>query len=437
MLFIQQCCHILALFEQPERFGGTLSTVLILSCLMSALFVWALISTIFWVLSAKKANHSSEQTGLLTTQIKQLEAEKASLLTAQSNKKDIEESFKGAAQLAFESTSEKLFRMAQSGLEGQLTQGQKSFEQLLQPLKENLKHYQELSQGFEKDRQKVFGSLESQIKKVAEATYSLSHETTALTSALKKPNVRGRWGELQLKNCIELAGMSEYSDVSFQDQYREEGSNTLIPDMTVKMPGGRQVIVDAKTPLDAFLSSLEATNDLEKKQNLERHGKHLKDHVKKLSAKDYGKNIPNSADFTVMFLPNESFLYAALETQPDIVEFALQKKVLIATPPTFIGLLKVIGFGWNEEKLAQNAQKISEVGIELHKRMSDFLEAYEKVGLNLDKAQKQYDMGLQRIKSRILPQATKLETLGAKSKKDFVIKSDTALETNSDTNLLE
>ena len=171
----------------------------------------------------------------------------------QNNAKEIEESFKGAAQLAFESTSEKLFRIAQNGLEGQLNRGQKTFEQLLHPLKENLKHYQELSQGFEKDRQKVFGSLESQIKKVAEATYSLSHETTALTSALKKPNVRGRWGEMQLKNCIELAGMSEYAEVSFQDQYREEGSNTLIPDMTVKMPGGRQVIVDAKTPLDAFL----------------------------------------------------------------------------------------------------------------------------------------------------------------------------------------
>ena len=407
-------------------FGGLVSTIIIVSCVASALFVWSLIATVLWRQASKRAQLLPD----MQLKVKELEIQNTLLTQQQSNKQQIEESFKGAAQQAFESTSEKLFRLAQNGLEGQIDKGQKSFEQLLAPLKQNLKHYQELSQGFEKDRQKIFGSLESQIKKVAEATYSLSNETTALKSALKKPNVRGRWGEVQLKNCIELAGMSEYADVSFQDQHREDGENTLIPDMTVKMPGGRKVIVDAKTPLDAFLSSLEAATEVEKNAELERHGKHLKEHVKKLSAKDYGKNIPGSADFTIMFLPNESFLYAALETQPDIVEFALQKKVLIATPPTFIGLLKVIGFGWNEEKLAQNAQKISEVGIELHKRMSDFLDAYSSVGANLERAQKQYDVGLQRIKSRIIPQATKLEALGAKSKKDFVIKSELGQEAN-------
>ncbi|MCJ8276707.1 MAG: DNA recombination protein RmuC, partial [Bdellovibrionales bacterium] len=150
-----------------------------------------------------------------------------------------------------------------------------------------------------------------------------------------------------------------------------------------------------------------------------RHGKQVKDHVKKLSLKSYGEVLEDSADFTVMFLPNESFLYAALETQADIVEYAMEKKILIATPPTFVGLLKVIRYGWNEEKLNENAAEISKIGKELHKRISDFMEAYFDIGKNLQQAQDKYDTGLKRLNSRVLVQAKKMESLGAKSHKDI------------------
>jgi DNA recombination protein RmuC len=189
--------------------------------------------------------------------------------------------------------------------------------------------------------------------------------------------------------------------------------------MTVRRPGGRIVIVDAKTPLEAFMSSLEATHDEARASELVRHGRHVKDHVKKLSQKAYNENLKSAADFTIMFLPNESFLYAALETEPDLMEFAIQKKILIATPPTLIGLLKVIRYGWNEDKLAENAQRISEVGSELHKRVVDFVETFMDIGKHLAKAKTEYDAGLVRLESRVITQARRLEKLGAKSSKDL------------------
>ena len=316
-------------------------------------------------------------------------------------------------QLA-KTTLEKESLISQSALE------KKKFEidHIIAPLKKKLEEYEIQLKNLERERQKSYTLVEQELKRVAELNTTLTLETSALKNALKKPHVRGRWGEVQLKNCVELAGMSEHSDVTFQDSSTlEEGR--MIPDMTVRMPGGRIVIVDAKTPIDAFLSSLEATDDDTRATELARHGRHVKEHVKKLAAKAYSENLKDSADFTVLFLPNESFLYAALETEPDLMEFAIQKKILIATPPTLIGLLKVIRYGWNEERLAENAQKISLAGAELHKRMADFVETFMSIGKHIEKAQQEYNTGLSRLESRVLVQARRLEKLGAKSAKSL------------------
>jgi DNA recombination protein RmuC len=272
----------------------------------------------------------------------------------------------------------------------------------------------------EKDRTKTIQSLDGEIKKVVESNLRLAKETTALKDALKRPHVRGRWGEMQLRNCIDLAGMSEFADVSFQDTTSDDEGARHIPDMIVRMPGGRRVIVDAKTPIDAFLAALDAPTEEARRLEMARHGRHLKEHVKRLSTRAYAEVIKESADFTVLFLPNESFLYAALEAEPDVVEFALQKKVLIATPPTLIGLLKVIRYGWSEERLAENAQKISELGQELHKRLCDFVDTYVTVGKHIDKAKEEFEKGRARLESRVLVQARRFEALGAKSNKSLI-----------------
>jgi DNA recombination protein RmuC len=323
----------------------------------------------------------------------------------------------GIAAQALKGNTEAFFSLAKSDSDKQ----QLRLENLLQPLQMTLSSYQNHLESLEKERQKSYSSVESELRKVVEVSAKLNAETTALKNALKKPHVRGRWGEVQLKNCIDLAGMSEFCDVSFQDTTTDDAGRIHRPDMTVRMPGGRVVLVDAKTPLDAFLAALESTDDAHRSAEMARHGRQVKDHIKRLSTRAYTEAVAETADFTVLFLPNESFLYAALESEPDLVEFALQKKILVATPPTLVGLLKVIRFGWNEERLAENAAKISEAGQELHKRLVDFVESFVAVGKHLDKATEQYETSRARLQSRVLVQAERMEALGAKSHKELPI----------------
>ena len=332
------------------------------------------------------------------------------------------ERFRSLASQTLEGSSQQFLQLAKSTLEkeqiiaqSELDKRKVEISNLVEPLSKKVTEYQEQLQTLERERQKSYVHVEEELRRVAELGTVLNKETTALKNALKKPHVRGRWGEVQLKNCVEIAGMSEFADVTFQDSTTLEEGQRLIPDMTVRMPGGRVVVVDAKTPIDAFLASLEAVDDEGRAAELARHGRHVKDHIKKLSTKAYSESLKESADFVVLFLPNESFLYAALEVEPDIMEFAIQRKILIATPPTLIGLLKVIRYGWNEERLAENAQKISEAGIELHKRVVDFVDAFMGIGRHLDKAKQEYETGLSRLQSRVITQAKRLEQLGASS----------------------
>lgn len=340
---------------------------------------------------------------------------------------EISEAFKGIAASALESSMGQFLNLAQNTFQQanelnklDSVQRHQAMDALIKPVAEALEKQQNETRRLELERQKAFQAIDLELKKVAEGNVQLARETTALKDALKKPHVRGRWGEVQLRNCIELAGMSEFADVKFQHFSSDEAGARHIPDMVVRMPGGRNVIVDAKTPIDAFLNSLEATSEEARGAEMARHGRHVKDHVKRLSTRAYTDAVDDSADFTVLFLPNESFLYAALESEPDIVEYALEKKVLIATPPTLIGLLKVIRFGWSEQRMAENAQRISEMGIELHKRLCDFVDTYVNVGKFLDRARDEYEKGQARLESRVLVQARRFEALGAKSNKSLL-----------------
>ncbi len=352
-----------------------------------------------------------------------LGSERKLLETAEQRLKD---TFKSLASSALEGSSRQFLDLAKSQLhkesevaKKELEKTEQSIENLVKPLSEVLEKYHGHVDTIEKQRQRSYFNIENELKKVIENTAILSSETVALKNALKKPHVRGRWGEVQLKNCVELAGMSEFADVTFQDSTSDNEGRWHIPDMTVRMPGGRLIIVDSKTPIDAFLSSLEATTEEERAAEMTRHGRHIKEHVKKLSSRAYIDALENSPDFTVMFLPNESFLYAALESEPNLMEYALQKKVLITTPPTLIGLLKVIRFGWNEEKLAENAIKISEAGTELHKRLVEFVEGYVTVGKSLEKAKNEYDKGMNRLERRLVSKAREMEQLGIRSSKQL------------------
>lgn len=350
-----------------------------------------------------------------------------SMKTYAASREALTESFKGLADSALKDSmahflnhAKSTFNQAQEIQKLDSEQRHRQIDELVKPMSEALMRYQSQAEKMEQERQRAFSQIDNELKRVVEAQTGLAKETSALKNALKRPHVRGRWGEVQLRNCIELAGMSEYADVQFQSSTSDEDGARHQPDMIVRMPGGRSVIVDAKTPIDAFLNSLEAPTEELRRTEMSRHGRHVKDQVKKLSLRAYTEALKDTADFTVLFLPNESFLYAALESEPDIVEFALQKKVLIATPPTLIGLLKVIRFGWSEQRLAENARQISEVGQELHKRLCDFVDAFMGIGKHLDKAKEEFDKGRVRLESRVLVQARRFEALGAKSNKSLL-----------------
>ncbi|MDB2426021.1 DNA recombination protein RmuC [bacterium] len=337
----------------------------------------------------------------------------------------LKSSFENLANELLDKNQKKFMEMAKTTLQTEtdkskqhLDKKQEHIELLLSPLKDTLNQYQKQLFDMEKSRGETFGKLENELTNLVKSNLKLSDNTLSLKNALKRPHVRGRWGEVQLKNCIELAGMSEHSDVIFQDAQNVD-DKLLIPDMTVNMPGGGKVVVDAKTPIEAFIASIEAHTEEEKAKQVTRHGKHIKKHIQDLSSKEYQKNIKGSADFTVMFLPNESFLYAALEADPNIMEYAIERKILITTPPTLIGLLKVIHMGWNEKKLTENAQKISELGKELHKRVCDFTDSFQGLGTHLDKAKAEYDKSMSRLQKRVLVQTKRFEDLGVKSKKDL------------------
>lgn len=385
-------------------------------------FVFAIVfSVLYFSVKRKKELVEKEKTEIqnentsLSTELRltQETLEKERQWSSQIEEK-LKDSFSSLATDALEKNQSRFLELANADFDKK----QMSMDALMKPMQDTLKRYEGQVTELERERQRSYATLELEVKKMAETSLNLSKETSALKNALKKPHVRGRWGEVQLKNCVELAGMSDHIDVSFQNSVESDGQR-LIPDMVVRMPGDRVVIVDSKTPVEAFLASLEASTEEEKNAEMMRHGRHIKTHIQQLSEKGYAQKIKNSADFTVMFLPNESFLYAALETQSDLVDYALSKKILIATPPTLVGLLKVIRFGWSEKKLAKNAAEIAEIGKELHKRIVDFIEAYDEVGDKLDRAQKAYEKGRMRLQSRIASKARQLEELGAKGAKDL------------------
>ena len=352
----------------------------------------------------------------LVARCARLESEKSALVEATAQAQD---AFRNVSVAALEGNAKQFLEMAKMQLaqesqaaKGDLEKREAAIHSMVKPLQDQLKQCQDMVSSIEKDRQRAFGQVEAELRRVIDSNLLLATQTSALKDALKKPNVRGRWGEMQLKNCIELAGMSEYCDITFQDLRTDEAGDRLIPDMTVRMPGGRMLVVDAKTPIEAFIASLEAQTDESRAAELTRHGRQVKDHVKKLATKAYHSQFTDSPDFTVMFLPNESFLYAALESQSDLVEFALQKKILICTPPTLIGLLKVIRFCWTEERVAKNARQIQEAGEKLHKRLVDFWESFEKIGTHLDRARNEYEAGVRRFQNQVLPHARKFEEIG-------------------------
>lgn len=282
----------------------------------------------------------------------------------------------------------------------------------VRPLQDALKRYDDAIRAIEGRREEAYGGLHSLLKLLQSGHAELTRETTTLVSALKSPVARGRWGEVTLRRVVELAGMSEYCD--FEEQASVDGEEgRQRPDMVVRLPGGRTVVVDAKTPLDAYMSAVEAADEQSRAAHLARHAQQVRDHMKRLGAKAYWTQFDLAPDFVVLFIPGESFFSAALEKDRTLIEDGIKSHVIVATPTTLIALLRSVFMGWQQEGLAENAERIAEAGKELFDRFATFSDHFGKMGQGLDKTIKSFNSAVRSWETRIIPGTRRLKELGA------------------------
>ena len=333
--------------------------------------------------------------------------------------------FDGVAGEALRGNSELFLQLARQALGQQqevalrnLTEREKSVETMLAPVREALQKTHEQIARIEKERAETFGALRNSLEGVALGQVALQRETRNLVTALRRPEVRGQWGEMTLKRLAELAGMVEHCD--FVEQVHVAGEDgSLRPDMIVNMPDGRQLVVDVKTPLDAYLSAAEAGTDDERAAAIRRHALAVQERVRQLAQKAYWAQFEKSPDFVVLFIPGDQFLSAAVGELPNLLEDAIRQHVIIATPTSFVALLKAVGYGWRQNALADNAARIQELGEDLYKRLATFTSHLGKVGRMLGQSVDAYNSAVGSLERQVLPGARKFTELGLRPAKEI------------------
>jgi DNA recombination protein RmuC len=330
----------------------------------------------------------------------------------------LERTFSALASQALRDSNQSFLQLAQQSLgrfhalaKGELDLKERGIEGMVRPLREALDETGPQIERLERDRRETHGKLTQQLESLARSQDALNAQTRNLVQALRRPEVRGQWGELTLRRLVELAGMVEHCDFTEQQTLATD-SGRLRPDMIVQMPAGRQIVVDVKTPLDAYLSAVEAGDDPARQAHLAQHANNLRQRVRELAAKKYWEQFEQAPDFVVLFIPGDQFLAAALDQDHAILEEALRQRVILATPTSLVALLRAVAYGWRQEQLSANAERIRDLGGELYQRILTLAEQLAALGASLDKSVGSYNALVGSFEARALPGARKLAELG-------------------------
>lgn len=353
------------------------------------------------------------------TELKTLKSEHAARLEElRGMKKEMEDRFSTLASGVLQQNSESFLKLVSERFKTHeltatedLEKRKTAIENLVKPLNEKLTVFDTRIKEIEKARNDAYGAIREQVRQLAEGQASLGTETRKLVQALRAPKTRGRWGEMQLRQVFDMAGMAENVDYTLE-HHMETDEGARRPDAIVQIPGSKSIVIDAKTPLEAYLDALESETPEQQQQHLARHAAQVRQHVKLLSSKAYQDQIPTTPDFVVMFIPGETFVSAAVEADTDLIEYAFERKVLIATPTTLMALVKAIAYGWQQEKMAENAVEVQKVAKELYDRLNTFGKHLDAIGKGLNRSVDHYNKAVASMESRVLPSARKFEAMG-------------------------